>query len=88
MPTGMSNVNGVLIPNFDNEPVEHIFPESAVPSAEDEEDRDGQMLDAMIMEYLKALNVASAAADKHKTELTIRTCQSDVATCSDKLGIR
>lgn len=84
----MSNVNGVLIPNFDAEPIEHVFPESEVPTAEDEDEKDGKVLDSMIEAYLKSLEAATSSNDKDKTELTIQTCRADIASCSDKLGIR
>jgi hypothetical protein len=84
----MSNVNGVLIPNFDSVPIEHTFPETEVPSAEDEEENDGKMLDALIEAYLKSLEAVTMSNDKDKTEVTLNTCKADIQNCSDKLGIR
>ena len=84
----MSNVNGVLIPNFDQAHIEPTFPESAVPTVEDEEEKDGAVLDSLIQAYLKSLVETSNTNDKEKTQLTMQTCQADIQSCSDKLGIR
>ncbi len=84
----MSNVNGVMIPNFDKAHIEPSFPESEVPTAEDEEDNDGATLDKLIEEWLKSLQATSETNDREKNQVTIQTCQADLQNCADKLGIR